>query len=56
MCLEFFELYNRARPSQATGRIPEPCPELEVPPVEEAAWVMALLVLGGLQHDYGLAA
>jgi hypothetical protein len=50
------ELYNRARPSQATGRIPEPYPELEVPPVEEATEVMALPVLGGLQHDYRIAA
>jgi transposase InsO family protein len=56
VCREYVEFYNRARPSQATGKIPDPHPELEVPPVEEATRVVALPVLGGLQHDYRAAA
>lgn len=56
VCLEYVEFYNRARPSQATGRIPDPYPELEMPPVGEATRAMALPVLGGLQHDYRAAA
>ncbi len=56
VCLEFVEFYNGARPSQATGRIPEPYPELEVRPAAEAVQVVALPVLGGLQHDYRIAA
>ena len=56
VCLEFVEFYNGARPSQGTGRIPDPYPELEVPPTAEATRVVALPVLGGLQHDYRIAA
>ena len=55
VCREYVEFYNRARPSQATGRIPDPYPELKVRPVE-ATQVVALPVLGGLQHDYRRAA
>jgi transposase InsO family protein len=56
VCLEFVEFYNRARPSQATGRIPDPYPELVAPLTKPAARVVALPVLGGLQHDYRIAA
>ena len=56
VCLEYVEFYNRARPSQATGRIPDPYPELEAPPTADATKVLALPVLGGLQHDYRRAA
>ena len=56
VCQEYVEFYNRARPSQATGKIPNPYPELEVPPTEEATRVAALPVLGRLQHDYRAAA
>jgi transposase InsO family protein len=52
---EFIEFYNRARPSQATHAIPDPYPELlERPPADGK--LIALPVLGGLQHDYRLAA
>jgi hypothetical protein len=47
---------DRARPSQAIGRIPDPFPELEAAPIDEPARVAALPVLGGLQHDYRAAA
>ncbi len=56
MCREYVEFYNRARPSQAIGKIPDPYSELEVPPSDEATQVVALSVLGGLQHDYRVAA
>jgi transposase InsO family protein len=56
VCREYAEFYNRARPSQATGRIPDPDPELETPPSEPANRVVAIPVLGGLQHDYRAAA
>jgi hypothetical protein len=52
---EFVRYYNRARPSQAIHGIPDPYPELKQPPLP-ARWRVALPVLGGIQHDYGLAA
>ena len=52
---EFIEYYNRARPSQAIHGIPDPYPELRKPPPADGNLV-ALPVLGGLQHDYRLAA
>jgi transposase InsO family protein len=55
VCREFVEYYNRARPSQATGAIPDPYPEL-CEPVGEGGEVIALPVLGGVQHDYRRAA
>jgi len=43
--------YNGARPSQALHAIPDPYPELrKVPPA--TGMVIALPVLGGVQHDY----
>ncbi len=52
---EFIEYYNRARPSQATHAIPNPYPELiDRPPA--GGKLIALPVLGGVQHDYRLAA
>ena len=61
MAREFIEFYNHARPSQGRKRsfrvhaIPDPYPELlERPPA--GAKLIALPVLGGLQHDYRLAA
>jgi putative transposase len=52
---EFIEYYNRARPSQATHAIPDPYPELiDRPPA--GGKLIALPVLGGVQHDYRLAA
>jgi len=32
VCREFVEYYNRTRPSQAIGAIPDPYPELQVSP------------------------
>ena len=55
VCCEFVEYYNRARPSQATGAIPDPYPELR-DPGGEGGKVIALPVLGGVQHDYRRAA
>jgi transposase InsO family protein len=55
VCREFVEYYNRARPSQATGAIPDPYPELR-DPGGEGGKVIALPVLGGVQHDYRRAA
>ena len=55
VCREFVEYYNRARPSQAIGAIPNPYPELQISPLSEGKLV-ALPVLGGLEHDYRLAA
>ena len=51
-CAEF---YNRARPSQALHAIPDPYPELKKPPPKTGK-LIALPVLGGVQHDYRLAA
>ena len=55
VCRDFVEYYNRARPSQATGAIPDPYPEL-CESVGEGGEVIALPVLGGVQHDYRRAA
>ena len=52
---DFVEYYNHARPSQATGAIPDPYPELRKPRSERGN-VIALPVLGGLHHDYRLVA
>ena len=52
---EFIEYYNRARPSQATHAIPDPYPELVNEP-HSGGKLIALPVLGGVQHDYRLAA
>ena len=52
---EFVAFYNGARPSQATHAIPEPYPELQKPP-QKSGKLIALPVLGGIQHDYRLAA
>ena len=52
---EFIEYYNRARPSQATHAIPDPYPELLEKPTTGGE-LIALPILGGVQHDYRLAA
>jgi transposase InsO family protein len=52
---EFIEYYNRARPSQATPAIPDPYPELLENPTTGGE-LIALPILGGVQHDYRLAA
>jgi len=52
---EYVEYYNRARPSQAIHAIPDPYPELQEPPPHNGKLV-ALPVLGGIHHDYRLAA
>jgi hypothetical protein len=55
VCREFVRYYNGARPSQATHAIPDPYPELRVPPAARGR-VVALPVLGGIAHDYRRAA
>jgi hypothetical protein len=52
---EYVRYYSSARPSQAMHRIPDPYPELQEPPPQTGKLV-ALPVLGGIQHDYRLAA
>jgi len=52
---EFIKYYNGARPSQATHAIPAPYPELLAKPAAGGK-LIALPVLGGIQHDYRLAA
>ena len=52
---EFVRHYNGWRPSQAIHGIPAPYPELQEPPPKNGELV-ALPVLGGLIHDYRLAA
>ena len=52
---EFIEYYNGARPSQATHAIPDPYPELIEKPIAGGK-LISLPVLGGVQHDYRLAA
>ena len=47
--------YNGARPSQAIHAIPAPYPELRASP-SAAGTLIALPVLGGVHHDYRLAA
>jgi putative transposase len=55
VCAEYREFYNGARPSQALHAIPDPYPELATPPPTNGK-LTALPVLGGVQHDYRLAA
>jgi len=55
VCAQYREFYNGARPSQALHAIPDPYPELQKPPPKTGKMV-ALPVLGGVQHDYRLAA
>ena len=55
VCREFVAYFNGARPSQALYAIPDPYPELREPPPANGKLV-ALPVLGGVQHDYRLAA
>jgi len=52
---EYVRYYNGARPSQAIHGIPDPYPELKQPPPRSGKLV-ALPVLGGVQHDYRLVA
>jgi len=52
---EFIGYYDGTRPSQAIPAIPDPYPELKEPPPETGR-LLALPVLGGLIHDYHLAA
>jgi hypothetical protein len=52
---EYIRYYNGARPSQAIHGIPDPYPELRQPPLP-AGRLVALPVLGGIQHDYRIAA
>ncbi len=52
---EYIRYYNGARPSQAIHGIPDPYPELRQPP-SPAGKLVALPVLGGIQHDYRIAA
>ena len=52
---EYVRHYNGGRPSQAIHGIPAPYPKLQEPPTEDGKLV-ALPVLGGLIHDYRLAA
>ncbi len=52
---EYVRYYNGARPSQAIHGIPQPYPELlRSPPA--SGELVALPVLGGVQHDYRLVA
>jgi len=51
VCRGYAKYYNGARPSQATHAIPDPYPELRTPPPKTGK-VIALPVLGGVQHDY----
>ena len=51
----YVRYYNGARPSQAIHGIPAPYPELTTAPPSNGTLV-ALPVLGGLHHDYRLAA
>jgi hypothetical protein len=54
-CAAYRDFYNGARPSQALHAIPEPYPESSSPPPKSGK-LIALPVLGGVQHDYRLAA
>ncbi len=51
----YVEYYNHARPSQGIQAIPDPYPELKIPPPEDGR-VVAIPVLGGLHHNYRLVA
>jgi putative transposase len=53
--MEYIRYYNRARPSQAIHGIPDPYPQLRQPPPKSGK-LLALPVLGGIQHDYRLVA
>ena len=55
VCAAYRDFYNGARPSQALHAIPEPYPELSSP-LPKSGKLIALPVLGGVQHDYRLAA
>jgi transposase InsO family protein len=55
VCREYVDFYNRARPSQALHAIPDRYPELKKPP-SITGKLIALPVLGGVQHDCRLAA
>jgi hypothetical protein len=52
---EYVRYYNGARPSQAIHAIPDPYPELRQRPTRDRR-LLALPVLGGVQHDYRLVA
>lgn len=52
---EYIRYYNGAGPSQAIHGIPHPYPELRQPPPSTGTLV-ALPILGGIQHDYRFAA
>ena len=52
---EFVGYYNHARPHQSLHAIPDPYAELKTAPPEDGKLV-ALPVLGGIRHDYRLAA
>jgi transposase InsO family protein len=52
---EYIRYYNRGRPSQAIHGIPDPYPELRHPP-PPVGKLVALPILGGVQHDYRLVA
>ncbi len=54
-CKKFIEFFNRARPHQGIDRIPDPYPELRARPPPGGSLV-AKRVLGGLHHDYRMAA
>jgi hypothetical protein len=51
----YVRYYNGARPSQAIHRVPAPYPAPATPPPANEKLV-ARPVLGGLHHDYRLAA
>ncbi|MFH1144248.1 MAG: integrase core domain-containing protein [Candidatus Eisenbacteria bacterium] len=52
---EHVRYYNGARPSQAIHAIPDPYPELKQPPPRFGK-LLALPILGGVQHDYRFVA
>ncbi|MBU1701340.1 MAG: IS3 family transposase [Candidatus Eisenbacteria bacterium] len=52
---EYVRYYNHARPSQAIHGIPDPYPELKQS-LPSTGKLVALPVLGGVQHDYRLIA
>jgi putative transposase len=55
VCRDFAEFYDRARPSQALHAIPDPYPQLRKA-LPKTGKLVGLPVLGGVQHDYRLAA
>ena len=52
---EYVSYHNHARPHQSLHAIPDPYPELKKPPPSDGK-LIALPVLGGVRHDYRLAA